>query len=116
MRRFFRWLVGLPIIFLVIGFAIANRGSVTLSFDPFTSVNPSLYLIMPLWLLFVAGILLGLIVGGIVSWWAQGKHRKAAREARAETLKLQAELADLRKPRQAIAASQDIVPFNGGIL
>ncbi len=115
MRRIIRWVVGLPIVILVIGFAIANRGSVTLSFDPFRSVNPTLYLTMPLWLLFVAGILVGLIVGGIVSWWVQGKHRKAAREARAEALKLQAELTDLRKPQQAIAASQDLVPFNGGI-
>jgi uncharacterized protein YpmB len=116
LRRFFRWLVGLPIIFLVIGFAIANRNNVTLSFDPFTSVNPSVYLVMPLWLLFFAGIFVGLVVGWVAAWWAQGKHRKGAREARAQALKLQAELADLRKPQQAVAASQDLVPFNGGIL
>ena len=108
--------MGLPLVFLVIGFAIANRNSVTLSFDPFRSVNPTLYLTMPLWLLFFSGILVGLIVGGIVSWWVQGKHRKAARDARADTLKLQAELADLRKQQQAVAASQELVPFNGGIL
>ena len=116
MRRILRWLIGLPIVILVIGFAIANRNSVTLSFDPFTSVNPSVYLIMPLWLLFFAGIFVGLIVGWIASWWAQGKHRKAARDARSELAKLQTELADLRKPQMATTSSQDLVPFNGGIL
>ena len=115
MRRIFRWLIGLPVAILVVGFAIANRGSVTLSFDPFTAVNPTVYVVMPLWLLFFAGIFVGLLVGWIAAWFAQGKHRRAAREARSETARLQSELADIRKPRNDLE-SQELVPFNGGIL
>ena len=113
MRRILRWAVGLPIVILVIAFAIANRRWVTLSFDPFTSEAPRAAMDMPLWLLFFLGIFVGLVVGWVASWMAQGKHRKAARDARHEVSKLQVELADVRKPRDE-TRMQDIVPFNGG--
>lgn len=115
MRRIFRWLVGLPIALIVIAFAIANRRWVTLSFDPFSQDAPAAAMDMPLWLLFFLGIFVGLIVGWIGAWLAQGRHRKAARDARAEAARLQAELADLRKPEPTVT-NQDIMPFNGGFL
>ena len=113
MRRILRWLVGLPIVIIVVAFAVANRKWVTLSFNPFTQDVPSIDL--PLWLLFFLGIFVGAIVGWAGSWLAQGKHRKAARDARSEVSKLQVELADVRKPRDE-QRMHDIVPFNGGIL
>jgi uncharacterized integral membrane protein len=113
LRRILRWVVWLPIIILVVGFAVANRKWVTLSFNPMTQDVPSMDL--PLWLLFFLGIFVGAIVGWIGSWIAQGKHRKAAREARSEVSKLQVELADMRRPREE-SRVQDLVPFNGGIL
>jgi uncharacterized integral membrane protein len=113
LRRILRWVVGLPIVILVVAFAVANRKWVTLSFNPFTQDVPSIDL--PLWILFFLGIFVGAIVGWSGSWLAQGKHRKAAREARSEVSKLQVELADIRRPREE-SRMQDIVPFNGGIL
>ncbi len=113
MRRILRWVVGLPIIVLVIGFAIANRKWVDISFNPFTQDMPSLP--MPLWFLLFIGIFMGLIIGWIGAWLAQGKHRKAARDARAEVSALQRELTDLRKPGER-QVMQDVVPFNGGIM
>jgi uncharacterized integral membrane protein len=115
LARIFRWVVGLPIVIIVVAFAIANRRWVTLSFDPFTQDAPRVAMDMPLWLLFFLGIFAGLIVGWIAAWMAQGKHRKAARDARSEVSKLQVELTDLRKP-QSNTALQEIVPFNGGFL
>lgn len=106
-------MVWLPIVILVVGFAVANRKWVTLSFNPFTQDVPSLE--MPLWLLFFLGIFVGAVVGWSGSWIAQGKHRKAARDARGEVAKLQVELADLRKPRD-VSRELDVMPFNGGIL
>jgi uncharacterized integral membrane protein len=113
LRRILRWVIGLPVIVLVVGFAIANRTWVDISFNPFTQGLPSLP--MPLWALLFIGIFMGLIVGWIAAWMAQGKHRRAAREARSEVGKLQVELADLRKPQDQ-GRMQDVVPFNGGIL
>jgi uncharacterized integral membrane protein len=115
LRRILRWAVGLPIVILVIAFAVANRRWTTLSFDPFTQTAPRIAMDMPLWMLFFIGIFVGLIVGWIGSWLAQGRHRKAARDARAELGRMQVELADLRKPREDSRAG-DVVPFNGGFL
>ena len=113
MRRILRWAVGLPIVIMVVAFAVANRKWVTLSFNPFTQDMPSID--MPLWLLFFLGIFVGAVVGWTGAWLAQGKHRKAARDARSEVSKLQVELADVRKPREE-PMQQDLMPFNGGIL
>jgi uncharacterized integral membrane protein len=113
LRRVLRWAIGLPIVILVIVFAVANRTWVKLSFNPMTQDVPSIDI--PLWLLFFIGIFVGIVMGWIGSWVAQAKHRKAARDARAEASKLQVELADLRKPREDFR-TQDVVPFNGGML
>jgi uncharacterized integral membrane protein len=116
LARVLRWIIGLPIAIFVVGFAIANRRIVTVSFDPFTQTDPSVYVPLPLWLLLFAGILIGLIVGWIAAWWAQGKHRKAAKESRNEVGRLQAELSEARKAVPQESTTQDIVPFNGGFL
>jgi uncharacterized integral membrane protein len=115
LRRTLRWLVGLPIVILVLAFAVANRRWVTLSFDPFTQTSPRVAMDLPLWILFFIGIFVGIVVGWTGAWLAQGKHRKAARDARREATQLQIELADLRKPGEQ-SRMQDVVPFNGGIL
>ena len=107
--------MGLPIVIIVISFAVANRRWVTLSLDPFSQEAPKLAMDLPLWLLFFLGILVGLIIGWIGSWFAQAKHRKAARDARAGAAAMQAELAELRRERPE-GARRDIQPFDGGFL
>jgi uncharacterized membrane protein YccC len=116
LRRILRWIIGLPIAIFVVGFAIANRRFVTLSFDPFTQTDPSVSIPMPLWVLLFVGIFIGLIVGWIAAWWAQGKHRKSAREARSEVGRLQTELSEARKANPQESSTQDVVPFNDGFL
>jgi uncharacterized integral membrane protein len=116
-QRILRWIVGVPLAILVIGFAVANRRWVVLSFDPFTQTEPSVSLELPLWLLFAVGIFIGLVVGWVMSWFAQGRNRRAARDARNETASLQRELAELRRAQQpATSSQQDLTPFQGGFL
>jgi hypothetical protein len=83
MRRLLRWLVGLPIAIIAIGFAVANRQWISVSLDPVSAI-PRASIDMPLWALFFAGILPGLVVGWGACWLAQGKWRRHAREARRE--------------------------------
>jgi uncharacterized integral membrane protein len=83
MRRLLRWLVGLPLAIVAIAFAVANRQWITVSLDPVSSV-PLASVTMPLWALFFAGVLPGLFIGWIACWFAQGKWRRNAREARRE--------------------------------
>jgi uncharacterized integral membrane protein len=114
-RRFFRWLVGAPIAILVIAFAVANRRWVTLSLDPFSQDAPFASIDMPLWLLLFIGGFIGLLVGWFGSWLAQGKWRKAARDARAEVGQLQQELADLRRNGES-QQRNDVTVFPGGLM
>ena len=82
-KRIMSWLVGAPVAVLLICFAVANRHWITVSFDPVSKDNPWLAISMPAFLLLFAGIFIGLIVGGVVTWLRQGKWRKQARLAQA---------------------------------
>jgi uncharacterized integral membrane protein len=92
LRRILLWIFWLPIAIIVISFAVANRQWTRLSLDPFSSTSPFLTIEMPLWLLFIVGVFIGLIVGWAMCWFAQGKHRKLARERAKDIVRLQSEL------------------------
>jgi len=97
LRRLFNWTIGLPVAVVAIAFCVANRESITVSFDPIHHDQPWASLAMPLWVLFFSGIFVGLIAGWISAWLNQGRWRKAAREHRAELLRREAELARLAR-------------------
>jgi len=82
MKQLLSWIIGLPAAIVLIAFALANRGAVTISFDPLSGDAPWFALSLPVWALLFAGIFLGLVIGWVGSWINQGKWRKAAREAR----------------------------------
>ncbi len=50
-KRIFNWLIGLPVAVIGIGFAVANRQWITVSFDPFDRDQPFAFINMPLWAL-----------------------------------------------------------------
>ena len=96
MRKFFTALVVIPLgIFFVI-FAVANRHLVTVSFDPFNSVTPTVAVTLPLFVVIIAVAMLGVIAGGMATWFRQGRFRRAARQSEAEARQMRTELADLR--------------------
>ena len=88
-KRILNWVVGLPIAIAGIGFAVANREWVTVSFDPFNRTLPVATMSMPLWALFFAGIFVGIFVGWFVAWRGAGKHRRSARDAKIELIRTQ---------------------------
>ncbi len=79
MRRLLRWVLGLPSLVVLLLFALANRQQVRVSFDPLAGSEPLLALEVPLWLVFFAGVLVGLLAGGIATWLRQSKWRRQAR-------------------------------------
>ena len=111
MKRLVTWLFGLPTLLILLLFALANRQMVQVSLDPLVPEDPWLALQMPLWLVFYAGILLGLLVGGLVAWARQSKWRRKARhfqreleKERALTRQLRHQLEALREARQPLPA------------
>ena len=97
MRKFLTALVVIPLgVFFVI-FAVANRHLVTVSVDPFNSVTPTVAITLPLFVVIIAVAMLGVLAGGIATWFRQGRFRRAARQSEAEARQMRTELADLRQ-------------------
>ena len=93
------WLIIMvPVAIIVIALSVANRNVVPLTFDPFSPGNPLLTVSAPLFMYLFASLLAGLIIGSVVTWLAQGRHRKAAKQAAAE-------VASLRREAQAREAA-----------
>jgi NhaP-type Na+/H+ or K+/H+ antiporter len=97
LRRILNWAIGLPIAIVVVAFAVANRQWISVSFDPFSRDAPFAAIDMPLWTLFFCGIFFGLIAGWIAAWLAQGKWRRAAREARIELVRAHDDQARMKR-------------------
>jgi uncharacterized integral membrane protein len=105
------------IIGLIIGFiaavflltmAVANRHAVRLNLDPFNPENPAISIeALPFYAYLFGMLITGVILGGIATWFGQGKFRRLAsihehdaRRARAEAERL------LREREAAVAAGQ----------
>lgn len=85
MKRAVQWLVLLPLAIVGIAFAVANRQIVEVNFDPF-AMQPSerIDVQAPLFVVLILALMLGVLVGGVFTWFSQGKHRRALRAARSE--------------------------------
>lgn len=77
-------LIAMPALALALIVAIANRGSVTLSIDPFSATSPVIAFELPLYLLIFAALLIGVLIGGSSAWIGQMGGRKKARKTARE--------------------------------
>jgi len=100
MRKFFSILFATLLFLIFATFAVANRHFVTVSFDPFNSANPSIYVTMPLFALIIVVAILGVLVGGMATWFGQRRWRRAARHHEADARTAKAQLAELRSQTQ----------------
>ncbi|MDQ0503899.1 lipopolysaccharide assembly protein LapA domain-containing protein [Xanthobacter agilis] len=82
MARVLSILIGLPLAVLVIALAVANRRDVLVSLDPFSPNAPVLAASMPLYVVIFGALIVGVILGGAVTWVRQGRFRREARYAR----------------------------------
>jgi uncharacterized integral membrane protein len=97
MRRLLKVIVIAPFALIFIAFAYANRHSVTIEFDPFAAGDiPAFSLTAPLFVVLILTAIFGVLAGGVVTWLAQGRYRRAARQSRAQAEQFRAEAAALR--------------------
>ena len=96
MRKFLRAVVLIPLGLILVVFAVANRHFVTVSFDPFNSVDPSIKVEARLFVVIIAAAILGVVTGGSATWFLQRHWRRAARQHEADARQMRAQLADLR--------------------
>lgn len=94
------WIITIPLTVVCVIFALANRQPVTVDLWPFAiSYEP------PLFLLVLGALLLGFLLGALVSWFTGSRTRDRARRAYYRASDLEREVAWLRR-KQGQGASQ----------
>jgi len=96
MHKFLTALVLIPLGLIFVVFAVANRHLVEVSFDPLDPSDPLGSVRLPLFVVIIGVAILGVIAGGVATWFRQRHWRRAARRHQAEAIEAQAQLASLR--------------------
>lgn len=99
MMKTLRYLLMALVALCLITFALANRAGVEVRLLPddlaaLTRVN--LGLTVPVWLVFIAGLLAGLVLGFVWEWLREHRHRAAARTGKRQVQRLERELAVMK--------------------
>jgi uncharacterized integral membrane protein len=105
MRKFVTAVVLIPLGVIFLVFAVANRHSVTVSFDPFNSADPSIAVTLPLFVIIIAVAIAGVVMGGTATWFRQRHWRRAARQHESDARRTREQLAEVRAA--AVAARYD---------
>lgn len=92
LKRLTSWLILVPLCVVLIIFALSNRQMVQVNFDPLSPSAPLIpSLSVPLYLVIFGFLILGVLLGGIATWFSQGKQRREKRRWRKEAGKWQEE-------------------------
>jgi uncharacterized integral membrane protein len=113
MTRLLRLVLGLAGLVVIVAFAIANRTPVDVSFAPFPVV-----LELPVYGVFLLGLVLGGVLGGSAAWLGGHGHRRDARRMRNKVWALENQVAVLKKqdrsaPAEGYPARRGMVPQGG---
>ncbi|MEO0619161.1 MAG: LapA family protein [Pseudomonadota bacterium] len=100
-RRLVKLLAMLATAIVVVTIAVANRQDATLVLDPFKPENPVVSVSAPFFLFLLGAMVIGMILGGVASWFSQGKWRKTARQRTREAYKWKQEADRLTQERDA---------------
>ena len=104
LRKIIIALLLIPLALLIVVFAVANRGAVTISLDPFVGDPPMFSVSLPLFLLLLVVLILGVVVGGIAAWMRQSRWRRRARRLSAELKASRAEAEAVRRQLESASA------------
>lgn len=96
--RFIKLLILVPVAVALVVLSVANRHSVTLALNPFRPDDQVLSISLPLFVLVFAALIVGVLIGSLVTWIAQGRYRKRARDEAHEARKWREE-ADKQRTR-----------------
>jgi uncharacterized integral membrane protein len=92
MAKLLRLIIGLVALVIIIGFAIANRSVVQVGLAPLPSTIE-----LPVYGVFLLGLVIGVLVGGIGVWLGGHARRRETRRARNRAWALENQLNVLKR-------------------
>ena len=110
LRRVVAAIILIPLAVIIVAFAVANREKITISFDPFGPNTAADWQTQPLFVVVIAALILGVIIGGIASWLRQTKWRRTARRLEREVADLRAEVDALRRSSTPVPIPEAVAP------
>src|SRR5665213_81881 len=96
-RKIVTTIIVVPLVVIIVAFAVANRQAVTVSFDPLSSASPAYAATVPLFVLIFVVVIFGVLIGGLAAWIGQSKWRRSARQLDADVRALRDEVAALHR-------------------
>ena len=106
LRRIINIVVFVPLAILLIVLSVANRHEVRLALNPFDPADQTLSVSGPLFAFLFLAVIVGMLIGGAVTYIEQGRHRRQSRIEAREAIKWQT----LAEKRAAVAAQPSPAP------
>ncbi len=99
LKRIVGWFVLVPLCAVLILFALANRQSVFLNINPLVASDSPVAtgISIPMYVVLFGVLLIGVLLGGMATWFSQGPRRRDERHFRRETERLHRELEVARR-------------------
>lgn len=95
-----------PLAILLVVFCVANRAPVAVSLDPLGTM-PQLDFAIPLFVLLMACVIFGVVLGGIGTWATQAHYRRKAARRQREIDRLTREAEDARAELRLVTEAQN---------
>jgi hypothetical protein len=85
--------------------AVANRHAVRLVLDPFNPTDPVLAAQLPFYAYLLGMLIIGVVMGGVATWFSQGRWRRVARARAQDAVRWRGEAERLSRERDARVAA-----------
>lgn len=105
MARILRLLLGLLAVIVIITFAIANRTPAEVSFAPLP-----IWMELPVYAVFMIGLVLGVLIGGIGVWFGALRKGREAKRMRRRASALENQLSVVRQQQERAEAQRHAAP------
>ena len=110
LRKIMWALLAAPGAAVLAALAVANRHPVTLKLDPMRPDNPAISINLPLFGYIFTALIAGMLIGGAITWFGQGKFRRRLRERTRDAYRWHNEATTLKREMKATVSADRGLP------
>ncbi len=105
-KRVLTYILVFPIAIALVALGVVNAHYVELILDPFRPDAPAVAVSLPFYAFVFAAVVIGILIGGWVTWRSQSHWRREARRRTADAQRWQAEAERLARERDRMVKEQ----------